>query len=142
MGGNPQTLTFIISTGPTDSIFTFPCALGATVGKAFRPAVRRRSKWRSSPSLSVSKACAGVDKSAAAPMAASAVNFILANRLRMLLTFFILYVLILSAKTQPIGGSCRRTDGLQSMYNGIALLEFQIWRKILNESSSPKLARF
>jgi hypothetical protein len=34
-------------------------------------------------------------------------------------------VLILSAKTQPTGGSCRRTGGLQSMYNGIALLEFQ-----------------
>ena len=28
----PQTLTFMISTGPRDSIFTRPCALDATVG--------------------------------------------------------------------------------------------------------------
>src|SRR5215469_8496171 len=116
-----QTLTFIISTGPTDSIFTLPCALGATVGKGVRPAERMRSKWKSSPSLSVSKACAGVDKSAAAPMAASVVIFILVNRLRMLLTVFILYALVLCAKTEPTGVSCRRTGGLQTVYNGIAL---------------------
>jgi hypothetical protein len=64
--------TFMISTGPTDSIFTLPCASGATEGKGSNPFERIRSNLKSSPSLSLSKANAGVDNNAAAATAASA----------------------------------------------------------------------
>jgi hypothetical protein len=57
----------------------------------------------------------------------------------MWLFVFIFYELILSSKIQPTGGFCRRTGGLQTIYNGIALLEFQDWaqKSVRPKSDSP-----
>jgi hypothetical protein len=43
-------------------------------------------------------------------------------------------MLVLSLKTEPSGGSCRRNGGLQTPYNGIALLEFQGFAQKFNAS--------
>jgi hypothetical protein len=64
--GSPQTVTFMISTGPTDSMLTLPCALGATEGKGTRPAERTRSNAK------LFWAWAGVENNAVAAIAASA----------------------------------------------------------------------
>jgi hypothetical protein len=43
-------------------------------------------------------------------------------------------MLVLSLKTEPSGGSYRRNGGLQTPYNGIALLEFQGFAQKFNAS--------
>src|SRR5438046_5325627 len=96
LGGKPQTLTVMISTGPTDSMWTRPRALGSTLAPAATTAPDRTiSKVKSSPSLSLSltqsQARAGVDARAATARAVSAAVFIWANRFKPLIVVFILF---------------------------------------------------
>ena len=82
VGNNPDTITSMISTGPTDSIFTWPRALGSAFCRA--PALLRTML------NSKTSARAGVDAKAATARAASAATFILVNRFRILRFAFIL----------------------------------------------------